>query len=81
MAALLEQVLGMRLLKVAAACLVARNLRRNRKDGHAAPITIEEPVDQVKIARPATARANGDLSRQMRLGAGGEISADYCAGA
>ena len=56
-AAILEQMLRMRLLKIAASDLMARNLRRNRKHWYATPMAIEEAVDEVKIARPATACA------------------------
>ena len=40
----------MRLLKVAASDLMTRDLRRNRKYRHAISITIEEAIDEVKIA-------------------------------
>ena len=35
-------------------------------------VAIEQAIDEVQIARPAAARADGQLSRQMRLGAGRE---------
>ena len=35
-------------------------------------MTIEQSIDEVQIARPAAACADGEFSRQMRLGAGRE---------
>ena len=35
-------------------------------------MAVEEAVDEVQIAGPATVSANGELTRQMRLGAGRE---------
>ena len=40
--------------------------------GHARAVTVEQTVDEVQIARPAAARADRELARQMRLGAGRE---------
>src|SRR5437763_15522542 len=40
--------------------------------GDARAVAIEQAIDEVQIARPAAARADGQLSRQMRLGAGRE---------
>ena len=37
-------------------------------------MTIEQPIDEVKIARPATAGAHSDLSCEMGLRSGGERS-------
>ena len=72
MAAILEQMLRMRLLKVAASDLMARNLRRNRKHWYATPMAIEEAVDEVKIARPATAGTYRNVPRKVSFRAGGE---------
>ena len=46
---------------------MTRNLRRNREYRHPIAMTIEEAVDEVKIARPATARADGKPSCEMGL--------------
>jgi hypothetical protein len=35
-------------------------------------VAVEQTVDQVQIARPAAARADRELAREMRLGAGRE---------
>ena len=40
--------------------------------GNAEPVTVEQTVDEVQIARPAAAGADRELTRQMRLGAGRE---------
>jgi hypothetical protein len=60
----------MRLLKVAATYLMTRNLRRNREYRDAIAMTIEETVDEVKIARATTASAHSDLSCEMGLRSG-----------
>jgi len=54
-AAVFEQMLRVCLLKVAASYLMTRNLRRNRKYRHTISMAIEEAIDEVKIARAATA--------------------------
>jgi hypothetical protein len=72
MTAIFEQVLWMRLLKVATSDLMTRNLRRNGKDRHAIPMAIEEAIDEVKIARAATACAHGNLSCNMSIRSCGE---------
>jgi hypothetical protein len=62
----------MSLLKVAAAELIARYLSSDGKHRNAIAMTIEEAVNQVKIARTATASANGDLPGEERIGTGRE---------
>jgi hypothetical protein len=57
--AILEQLLRMRFLKVAAANFTTGNLRRNSQHRHAAAMTIVKAVDEMKIAGSATARAYG----------------------
>src|SRR5258708_33551819 len=49
-----------------------RDLRRNRKHWHARPLTIEQAIDELQLARSAAAGADGKLAGQMRLGAGRE---------
>ena len=66
-AALPEQRLWMRLLKVAGADLRRRDLRRDSENGHARTVAVEEAIDEVQVARPATAGAHGEFARQMRL--------------
>jgi len=67
--AFLEKGFRMGLLEISGADLRRRDLRRNRKHGHARAVAVEEAVDEVQVARPATARANSEFARQMRLGA------------
>ncbi len=69
MAALLEEHFRVRFLEIAGADLGRRDLRGNREHGHARAMAIEETVDQMEIARPATARADGEFVRQMCFGA------------
>jgi hypothetical protein len=69
-AAIFEQVVWMRLLKVTTSDLVTWNLCCNRKYRHAIPMAIEETVDEVKIARATTASAHSDLSCEMGLRSG-----------
>src|SRR5882724_6062447 len=56
-AAVLEEVLGVRLLEVRAAELSARYLSRNREHGHTTAMTVVKAVDQVEVSGPATACA------------------------
>jgi hypothetical protein len=35
-------------------------------------VAVEQAVDEMQVARPATASANGEVTRKMRLGAGRE---------
>jgi len=51
-------MLGAGFLEVAAADLVAGNLRRDRQHRHAAAVAVIQAVDQVQIAGAATAGAN-----------------------
>ena len=72
MAALLEQMLGMRCLEVIDADLAARYVRRNREHGHVVAMNVEQAVDEVKVAGTAAAGADRELSREVGLGAGRE---------
>jgi hypothetical protein len=71
-AALLEQVLRVGFLEIAAADLARREVCGDAEHRHARSVTIEEPIDEMQIARPATARAHRELSGKVRLGAGGK---------
>ena len=71
-AALLEQQLGVRLLKVVAANFRGGNMRGDGQHRHAAALAVVEAVDQVQIARPAASGADRQLARQGRFGSGGE---------
>src|ERR1700688_3340567 len=46
------------------------DLRRNGKHGYARPLTIEQPIDEVQIARSTASGADRKLSCQVRLGTG-----------
>ena len=72
MAAFSEQCLRVCLLEITGADLGRGDLRGNCEHRHAGPVTIKQPVDQVQIARPAAAGADGELTRQMGLGASRE---------
>src|SRR5208283_1442167 len=69
MAALAEQVLRMGFLEIACANLGRGDLRGNGEHRHTRTVTIEQAVDQMQIARSAASGADGELTRQMRLGA------------
>jgi hypothetical protein len=59
----------MGLLEISGADLGRRNLGRNRKHWHPRSVAVEQAVDEVQVARAATASANGEFAREMRLGA------------
>ena len=67
-AALAEQLLRVGLLEVAAADLGARDVRGDRQHRHPAAVRVEQPVDQVQVARSAAARAHRELAGQRGLG-------------
>src|SRR5271169_1481498 len=75
-AAFLEQLLRMRFLKITRADLRRWNLRGDREDGHARPVAIEQTIDEVQVAGPAAASANGEFAGKLRFGAGRE-SGDF----
>jgi hypothetical protein len=66
-AALFEERLRMGLLEVAAADLRGWNLRRNCQDRHPRAVGIEQPIDQMQVAGSATAGADGEITRELRL--------------
>src|SRR6201989_2510167 len=70
--ALAKQQLGMGLLEVLPADLLGRDLRRDRQHRHIAAVGVEQPVDQVQVARPAAPGAHGQLPGHRRLGGGRE---------
>src|SRR5215469_7483371 len=72
MAALRKEMLGMRLLKIAAADFLARNLSGDGQHRNTAAMAIVEPVDQMQVSWPATSGANRQFAREMGLCAGGE---------
>ena len=62
----------MRLLKVVRTDFRGGDLRRNRHHRHARALAVEETVDEVQIAWTAAAGADGEVSGDMGVGAGGE---------
>ena len=62
----------MRLLEEVRADLGRGDLRRDRHHRHAGALAVEETVDEMQIARAAAAGADGEVARDMRVGAGGE---------
>src|SRR6185437_3671309 len=73
-AALAEQRLRMGLLEVARADFPGRNVSGDGQHRHTRALAIEEPVDQVQVARSAAAGADGEAPREMGLRARGESS-------
>ncbi len=47
------------------------------RNGHAAALAVEKAIDEVKVARAATASANRQLTGQMRFSASGERRAFF----
>src|ERR1700722_12463042 len=72
MAAFLEETFRMGRLKVINADFTAWNMRGDCKNGHVVTVRVEQSVDEVEVARTATAGAHSELSREVRLCAGGE---------
>ncbi len=72
MAAFAEQLLRMRLLKIAAADFGGRDLRGNRQHRRAAAVRIEQAVDEMQVTRPARPRAHRKLAGDLRLARGGK---------
>src|ERR1700712_4614034 len=68
MAALGEQVLGVRLLEVARADLRRGDVGRDGQHRRAGPVAIVEAVDQVDVAGSAGAGAAGELAGVLALG-------------
>src|SRR5882724_8370854 len=66
----------MGLLEISSTEFGRGDLRCNRKHRHARPVTIEQAVDEVKIARAATPGTDRKLACQMSLGPGRE-SCDF----
>jgi hypothetical protein len=62
----------MRLLEEVRADLGGGDLRRDRHHRHAGALAVEETVDEVQIAWTAAAGADGEPTRDMSVGAGGE---------
>ncbi|EFF42446.1 hypothetical protein XAUB_35450 [Xanthomonas citri pv. aurantifolii str. ICPB 11122] len=66
--ALAKQLLRMGFLKIAQPDLGRRNMRGDRQHRLTAAMAIEQPVDQMQIARPATAGTHLQLASHRRFG-------------
>ena len=62
----------MSFLEIAAADLRAGDLGGDRQHRNPVAMAVEQAVDQVQVAGPAAAGADGELAGHLRLGAGGE---------
>ena len=60
-AALPEQLRGVGLLEIAAADLLARDMRRDRQHRHPGAVGVEQAVDEMEVARPAAGGAHRQL--------------------
>ena len=67
-----EQILRMRLLKIAAADFGRWNLRGNGQHRRAAAVRIEQAVDEMQIAGAARPGANREFARDLRFARGGK---------
>ena len=56
-------------LEIACADLGRRDLRSDGEHGHPRAVAVEQAVDEMEVAGTAAAGADGELARQMRLGA------------
>ena len=69
----------MRGLEVVDADFGARDVRGDRQHGHAVAVRVEQAIDQMEIARTATAGADGELPGEVGFGAGGKGGAFFVA--
>jgi hypothetical protein len=67
MAAPREKLFRMSFLKISAPDFGARNLRRNRQNGHAATLAIVQAIDQMQVSGPAASGAHSQFASEMRL--------------
>ena len=72
MTAFAEQLLRMGLLKVSSADFSGWNLGRDGQYRRAAAMRIEQAIDEMQIAGPARACADGKLAGDLRFGRGRE---------
>ncbi len=59
-------------LEISGADFGRGDLRSNRKHGNARALAVEQAIDEVQIAGPAAPSTNGELTCQVRFGAGRE---------
>ena len=67
-----EQPLGVGLLEVARSDIRGRDVAGDREHGRLRAVRVEEAVDQVEVAGPATSRAHRESARELRLSGGHE---------
>src|SRR3979409_1446547 len=67
-----KQFLRMGLMKIAAPDFAGRNLRGDRQHGGAAAVSVEQSIDEGKIARPTRPGTYRKLARDLRFTCGGE---------
>ena len=71
-AAFPEQLLGVGLLEVAGADLRRRDVRGDREDRDTTAVCVEQSVDQVQVAGPATSHAHREFTGERGFGGRGE---------
>lgn len=69
MAALAEQLGRVGLLEITEADLARWDVAGDGKHRHMVALAIEQTIDEMEIAWPATSRADGELARRRRIGA------------
>ncbi len=62
----------MRSLKVVDADFAARDMSGDRQDRHTTAVAVEQAIDEMQVARPATPGADRQFAREMRLRSCGE---------
>ena len=71
-AAFAEQLLRVGLLEVRPADLLSWDVRGDREHGHPAAVRVEEPVDEMEVARAAACGADGQLAGHAGVAGSGE---------
>src|SRR5262249_60661867 len=72
MAALLEQLLRVRLLEIAGGDFRRRDPGGDGEHRQARAVAVEQAVDEMQVARSAAAGADRELTREMGLATGGK---------
>src|ERR1019366_8008060 len=70
--ALGEEPIGVGLLEVRSADLLARDVRGNREYRHPRAVRVVQAIDEVQVARPARPRAHREGARELSLSGSGE---------
>src|ERR1700719_4382110 len=74
MAALRKEMFRVGFLKIGTANFVAGNLCGNGEGGDKISVTVVEPINQMQVTGTATSGTDGQASRAVGVGAGGERS-------